>query len=64
MLSAILALSISACGSDEPASRETPSFGGHLGDSYKGMLDQARLGVDQTGENMRRTDQLVRERYQ
>ena len=64
LLSAMLALSLSACGSDEPASQEAPSFGGQLGDSYQGMLDQARLGIDQTGENMRRTDQLVRERYQ
>ncbi len=64
LISAVLTLSLSACGGEEPGPHEERSFGGQLGDSYKGMLDQAKQGVGRAGETMQRTDQLVRERHQ
>lgn len=59
-----LALLLAACSRDEPAKPQDKSFGGALGDSYKGMLDEARQGVGQANDQLRRTDQAVRERNQ
>ena len=58
----VLMLLLSACGQDEPATQQEKTFGGQLGDSYKGMLDDARQGVEHANEQMRRDDQAVRER--
>ena len=51
-----------ACSQDEPGVPQQKSFGGQLGDSYKGMLDDAKLGVEHANEQMNRTEQAVRER--
>jgi hypothetical protein len=60
ILSVIL---LSACGQDEPTERQQQkNFGGELGDSYKGMLDSARQGAREAGEQMQRTDRAVRDR--
>lgn len=64
LISVVLMLLLSACGQDEPATQEKKTFGGQLGDSYKGMLDDAKLGVEHANEQMQRTDQAVRERNQ
>ena len=64
LVSVVLTVSLSACGRDEPATQQEKTVGGQLGDSYKGMLDDARQSVDFANEQMQRTDQLVRERRQ
>lgn len=48
------------CGQDEPAPRAEQTFGGQLGDDYKGMLDEARSSVGSINEQMQRTEQAVR----
>jgi hypothetical protein len=58
----VLAVLVSACGQDEPAKQQQKTFGGQLGDSYKGMLNDAKQGVEDANEQMQRTDQAVRER--
>lgn len=64
LVSAALLLSLSACDGDEAATQQEKSFGGQLGDSYKGMLDEAKQGVEHTNEHVQRTEQAVRERNQ
>lgn len=64
MISVVLVLLLSACGQDEPATQQEKTFGGQLGDSYKGMLDDARQGVEHANEQMQRNDQAVGERDQ
>ena len=58
----VMALLLAACSQDEPAAPQQKTFGGQLGDSYKGMLDDAKLGVEHANEQMNRTEQAVRER--
>jgi hypothetical protein len=58
----VLAVLVSACGQDQPAKQQQKTFGGQLGDSYKGMLNDAKQGVEDANEQMQRTDQAVRER--
>lgn len=68
MTSRILALTalalLSACSEEQPAQPQQKSIGGQIGDSYKGMLDSTKQGVDQLNEQMQRTDTAVRERSQ
>jgi hypothetical protein len=64
MISVGLVVVLSACGQDEPAPQQEKTFGGQLGDSYKGMLDDARQGVEHANDQMQRNDQAVRERNQ
>ena len=64
MISVVLVLLLSACGQDEPAAQQEKTFGGQLGDSYKGMLDDARQGVEGANDQMQRNDEAVRERNQ
>ena len=62
-LSALLLItSLAACSQDEPAQSPPKSYGAELGDSYKGMLDQARQGAGDLDQQMLRTEQAVRER--
>jgi len=62
ILTAFVIVLLAACGQDEPAAPQQKTFGGQLGDSYKGMLDDAKLGVEQANEQTNRTEQAVRER--
>lgn len=62
LIAVVLVLLLSACGRDEPAKQQQKTFGGDLGDSYKGMLDDARQGIEHANEQMQRTDRAVRER--
>jgi len=56
---------LSACGQDQPPPpQQEKSIGGQIGDSYKGMLDNAKQGVGQFNEQMQRTDDAVRDRTQ
>ena len=58
-----LAFVLIACGQQQSAKpEEEKSFGGQLGDSYKGMLNEAGQGVEGLNEQMQRTDQRVRDR--
>lgn len=60
---AIAALAaLSACGQDQPPpQQQQKSIGSQIGDSYKGMLDNAKQGVGELNEQMQRTDDAVRE---
>ena len=59
---AIAALAtLSACGQDQPPPQQQKSIGSQIGDSYKGMLDNAKQGVGELNEQMQRTDDAVRE---
>ena len=62
ILTAFVMVLLAACSQDEPAAPQQKTFGGQLGDSYKGMLDDAKLGVEHANEQMNRTEQAVRER--
>jgi len=62
MLSVVVVLLLSACGRDESATPQEKTFGGQLGDSYKGMLDDAKQGVEHANEQMQRNEQAARER--
>lgn len=66
MKSKILAVTtlalLSACSEEPPPQPQQRSIGGQIGDSYKGMLDSTKQGVDQLNEQMQRTDTAVRER--
>jgi len=62
LISAMLVLLLSACDRDEPVAQQETTFGGQLGDSYKGMLEDASQAAKDAGENMQRTDKAVRER--
>jgi len=53
---------LSACSQEEPVQRQEKSIGGQIGDSYKGMLDNARQSVEQTNDQMQLSDQAVQER--
>lgn len=53
---------LAACGRDEPAGQQEKTFGGQLGDSYKGMLDSAKQGAQDANEQMQRKDRAARER--
>ena len=68
MTNRILALTalalLSACSEEQPTQPQQRSIGGQIGDSYKGMLDSTKQGVDQLNEQMQRTDTAVRERPQ
>lgn len=57
---------LAACGQDQPPppQQQEKSIGRQIGDSYKGMLDNAKQGVGQLNEQMQRTDDAVRERTQ
>jgi len=61
---AVLAMSLSACGRDEPVAQQEKSYGGQLGDSYKGMLEEAKQGAGDINEQMQRTDQALQQRNQ
>jgi hypothetical protein len=62
LIAMTLVFMLSACGGEEPATPPEKTFGGRLGDSYKGMLDDTRQGVDLINGQMQRTEQAVRER--
>lgn len=58
-----LAVLLAGCGQDEAENRERPkSFGAGLGETYKGMMDEARQTTDQINAQMDRTERAVRER--
>jgi hypothetical protein len=47
LVPAILISLLSGCGQEQqPAVHQEKTFGGQLGDSYKGMLDEAKQGAD------------------
>ena len=61
----LLALSLlAACGQDQPTKPQEKSFGAQLGESYKGVLDEAKQGAGDLDHNMQRTERAVRERDQ
>lgn len=60
--SVVLVSLLSGCGQDQPPAAPEKTFGGQLGDSYKGMLDEARQGVENTNERMLQTERAVDER--
>ena len=53
---------LAGCGQEESPKPQQRSLGGQVGDSYRGMLDEARQGVGEANEQMRRTEQAVRDR--
>ena len=53
---------LSACTQDEAPRPQEKSFGGRLGDSYQGMLNDARQGVAHANQQMSNTEQAVRDR--
>ena len=62
-LSAVMLLSLlSACSPEEPVEQQEKTFGGRLGDSYKGMLEDTKHSADFANEQMQRTEKDVRER--
>jgi hypothetical protein len=60
----LMSLGLVGCGDDSaPQEREREqNFGAGLGESYKGMMDEARQTTDQLNEQMQQTEQRVRER--
>jgi hypothetical protein len=63
LVPAILISLLSGCGQEQqPAVHQEKTFGGQLGDSYKGMLDEAKQGADNANQQMQRTEQAVRDR--
>jgi hypothetical protein len=58
----LLSSCLAGCGQNESPKKQEQSYGGRLGDSYKGMLDGARQGAGQVDDQMQRTEQAVRER--
>ena len=54
---------LSGCGQEQqPAVHQEKTFGGQLGDSYKGMLNGAEQSADNANQQMQRTEQAVRDR--
>ena len=64
LVSVFLVLLLSGCGQQQPAGQQGKTFGGQLGDSYKGMLDEASMGVENANRLMENTERAVRERNQ
>ena len=64
LVSVALVSLLFGCSQDEPAGYQEKTFGGQLGDSYKGMLDEAKQGAEHANEHTQRTEQAVHERYQ
>lgn len=62
LVSVVLVSLLSGCGQDQPAAHQEKTFGGQLGGSYKGMLDEAKQGTENANEQMQRTERAVRER--
>jgi len=62
--SVVLLILLCACGQDESVTQQKKTFGGQLGDSYKGVLDDAKQGVEHANEQMQRNDQAVLQRNQ
>lgn len=62
LISIILVSFLFGCGEDQSANHPQKTFGGQLGDSYKGMLDEAKHGAESANEQMQRTEQAVRGR--
>jgi hypothetical protein len=61
----VLSLGLIACGEEEQAPKEREreqNYGAGLGESYKGMMDQAKQTADQLNTQMQRTEDEVRER--
>jgi hypothetical protein len=52
------------CGQDQPPDNQEQNLGGQLGDAYRGMLDEARQGVENANEQMQHTERAVGERAQ
>ncbi len=50
------------CSQEDPAPRTEQTFGGQLGQEYKGMLDEAKSSVGNINEQMQRTEQAVQDR--
>lgn len=61
LMSVLLALT--ACSDDQaPKEREKEkNFGAGLGETYRGMMDEARQTTDQLNAQMQRTEEEVRE---
>ena len=56
---------LTACGQDQPPpQQQEKSVGRQIGESYKGMLDDAKQGVGQINDQLQRSDRAVRERTQ
>ena len=64
MVSLLLVSLLSGCGQDQPENHQEKTFGGQLGDSYKGMLDEAKQGALDANEHTQHTERAVREREQ
>ncbi|MCB1787406.1 MAG: hypothetical protein H6955_05170 [Chromatiaceae bacterium] len=66
LVSVALVSLLTGCGQDQPASHQASqqqkSFGGQVGDAYKGMLDEAKQGAANASQQMERTERSVRER--
>jgi hypothetical protein len=61
-LAVMVTCCLAACGQGESPKQQEKSFGGQVGDAYKGMLDEARQGAGQINEQMQDTQQAVRDR--
>lgn len=64
LISVVLLILLCACGQDEPVTQQKKTFGGQLGDSYKGMLDDAKQGVEHANTQMQHNDRAVLKRNQ
>jgi hypothetical protein len=64
LVSLVLVALLSGCGQDQPENHQQKTFGGQLGDSYKGMLDEATQGALDANEHTQHTERAVRERDQ
>ena len=59
----ILMSLLSGCDQEQqPAVHQEKTFGGQLGDSYRGMLNEAKQGADNANQQMQHSEQAVRER--
>jgi hypothetical protein len=57
----LLAAAVLAGCAEQDPEPPTKTFGGHVGDSYNQMLDQARETVDLSNQQMHDSDQRMQE---
>lgn len=62
LLPAVLAVILAGCGNDDTPREREKNFGAGLGESYKGMMNEAQQSVDQLNGQMQQTERQVRER--
>ena len=64
LVSLVLVSLLSGCGQDQAENHQEKTFGGQLGDAYKGMLDEAKQGALDANDHTQHTERAVRERDQ